>query len=276
MEFNLEQAVNRRYSVRTFTNERVPADVRKKINDCISLLSNPFGPSARFVLLDRDAPKGGEKIGTYGIIKNATLFLCGVIGDDPHAMEAYGYEFESLVLRLTSMGLGTCILGGTFNKGEFAKAIDLKENELFPCVSPVGHPAAKKSLVERVMRTGVKADSRLPWTELFFVEDFGKPLSRAEAGPYAYAFDLLRLAPSAVNKQPWRVVKQGNAFHFYEQKSADPEGKIDMQRIDLGIAMCHFAFACEDKALPGRFVTKDPGLPVPPHTFYISSFVCED
>ena len=35
---------------------------------------------------------------------------------------------------------------------------------------------------------------------------FAEPLTEEEAGDYQFPLEMLRLAPSAVNKQPWRVV----------------------------------------------------------------------
>ena len=61
--------------------------------------------------------------------------------------------------------------------------------------------------------------------------------------------DMVRWAPSAINKQPWRIVHRDGAYHFYEKKdrgySSDATG--DMQKIDVGIALCHFIMGLEYK-----------------------------
>lgn len=275
MDFELEKVVRTRYSTRTFTGEDVDEATRQKIMDYANALSNPFGPKVKFALIDRKTSANGEKLGTYGVIKNAKLYIGATVPDAPGAQEGYGYEFEQLVLYITSLGLGSCWLGGTFNRGEFAKALDVKEDELFPCICPVGKAAAKKSLKERFMRSGIKADTRLPWNQIFFRDSFGTPLSEKEAGDFRYALEMVRLAPSAVNKQPWRVVKCGNVFHFYEAKTQPSEGKVDIQRVDLGIALNHFALAAEEKGVAGTFRTSDPGLTIPENTYYITSFIAE-
>lgn len=64
---------------------------------------------------------------------------------------ALGYSLEKVILYCTSLGLGTVWLGGTFNKGNFAKAVNLKENEILPIVSPVGYEGGKKSLFAKVV-----------------------------------------------------------------------------------------------------------------------------
>ena len=59
-----------------------------------------------------------------------------------------------------------------------------------------------------MMRKGVKADERLPFEELFFDGSFDKTLSKEKAGRWLDALEMVRLALLAVNKQPWRVVRE--------------------------------------------------------------------
>jgi hypothetical protein len=48
----------------------------------------------------------------------------------------------------------------------------VQPNEVMPVASPVGYPAAKKSIRESLMRKGTRADERLPFEKLFFEGDF--------------------------------------------------------------------------------------------------------
>ena len=58
---------------------------------------------------------------------------------------------------------------------------------------------------------------------------------------------MVRLAPSAVNRQPWRILVDQNCVHFYLKRTKGFNGgKIDMQKIDMGIALCHFDLMCEE------------------------------
>ena len=184
--------------------------------------------------------------------------------------------FEKLVLYATSLGLGTCWLGGTFNRGAFASAMEMKENEIFPIVSPIGYPAQKKSMLEQIMRKTTKADARLPWKELFFKNDLHTVLLEKEAGEYAFPLEMLRQAPSAVNKQPWRVIAEGDRFHFYEKHSATTEAVgVDMHRIDVGIGICHFHLAALEQGLQGHFERNEPQFHMPKDMMYIVSWVKE-
>ena len=54
--------------------------------------------------------------------------------------------------------------------------------------------------------------------------------------------EMVRLAPSAVNKQPWRVVATDNAVHFYLKRSKGFEGLKTFKAFFLfsQISYCHF------------------------------------
>ena len=84
----------------------------------------------------------------------------------------------------------------------------------------------------------------------------------------------MRWAPSAVNKQPWRVIWDGRAAHFYEKKNRGyvSASGWDLQKIDLGIALCHFSRALAEKGITAAFGINDPGLTAPQDTEYIASF----
>lgn len=291
--FDIEKSIRKRRSVRTYDKRRVDLCMREKIMEYAEGLQNPLGPKVTFRLLDKASDPKGDKLGTYGIIKGAELYVGAKIKREEYAPEALGYDFEQLVLYLTDMGLGTCWLGGTFNKGAFAEAMDVQDDEIFTIVSPIGYTADKMSLVEVMMRRGSGGDKRLPWEELFYDGDFGKPIAAGEAdaafkagsviGGYADVLEMVRLAPSAVNRQPWRIVAERGdeegikAFHFYQSGiKADDGESVQMHRIDMGIAICHFHLAAMEKGLKGKFERVEPAdVDAPENTAYIISWICE-
>ena len=291
--FDIERSIRKRRSVRTYDKRKVDLCMREKIMEYAEGLQNPLGPKVTFRLLDKASDPKGDKLGTYGIIKGAELYVGAKIKREEYAPEALGYDFEQLVLYLTDMGLGTCWLGGTFNKGAFAEAMDVQDDEIFTIVSPIGYTADKMSLIEVMMRRGSGGDKRLPWEELLYDGKFGKPIAAGEAdavseaknviGEYADVLEMVRLAPSAVNRQPWRiVVERGDAegikaFHFYQSGiKADDGESVQMHRIDMGIAICHFHLAAMEKGLKGKFERVEPAdVDAPENTAYIVTWRCE-
>lgn len=275
--FSVEDAVKKRYSVRTFDKKPVEKEIREKIHAYAEKLRNPLGPKIKIQFIEKNLAPNGEKLGTYGIIKGAQLYIGITVPNEEYAPEAVGYEFEQLVLYAASLGLGTCWLGGTFNRSAFTAAMKIGENEIFPILSPLGYPAQKKSFMEQMMRRTVKASGRVGWNELFFKDNFDKTLSKKDAGIYAFPLEMLRLAPSAVNKQPWRVVVSGNHVHFFEKQFLKADaGSVDMQRIDVGIGICHFHLALLESGKTGYFQRKKPDFNVPEGMKYIASFVADE
>jgi nitroreductase len=266
----LETVVRRRYSVRTYSNKPVTKELKEQIAEYIKSLSSPFPAKPAFTLIETELDLGGNKLGTYGMIKGANLFIAAEVTDSPYNVEALGYEFEKLILFLTTLELGTCWLGGTFDRKEIKKALGESGKTFIPAISPVGY-YEKKSFRESLVRGFVNADKRKPWDTLFFDGSFAKPLSQENAGLYAFPLEMLRLGPSASNKQPWRVVREEGAYHFYEHKIPGYSSafNFDMQSIDMGIAACHFHLAAIEKGLGGRFeLDAAPALSLPDNTIY--------
>jgi hypothetical protein len=92
---------------------------------------------------------------------------------------------------------------------------------------------------------------------------------------------MVRLGPSASNKQPWRIVRVGEAWHFFVQRTPGYPGRVasafvpgDLQRVDLGIAMCHWALSAAELDLPGGWERAQPEIALPDgRTEYIASWV---
>ena len=267
--------VRQRRSCRRYQERPIGEEERRALAEVLAANRNgPFGGQARFALLaataeDRAALKG---LGTYGFIKGASGFIVGAIGRGPRDLEDYGWLMERAILAATDLGLDTCWLGGTFTKSSFAKKIGLAEGELIPAVAAVGYAVEDGFSRDRIRRMA-GANSRLPPDELFFNAAFGVPLSQADAGTYAGALELVRWAPSASNRQPWRIVRTATRWHFYLARTRG-YGKgtfifavlriADLQRVDMGIAMCHFELAASEAGLDGSWVIADPGIAPPP------------
>ena len=257
-----------RRSVRSFDGRALSAGELNDILRCAQEAETPYGLPVEWRVLN--AKEHGL---TSPVITGTDTWIAGKMRRAPHAEEAFGYAFERVVLYAWSRGIGTTWIAGTMDRQAFERAMALGEGEVMPCVSPLGYPAARMSLRETLMRKGVKANSRMPFGELFFDESFDSPLTPEKAGTLAEPLEMVRWAPSAVNKQPWRVVLKGNTAHFYEKRS---KGYVradgwDLQKVDMGIAMCHFACGLEAGRCRFAFSGADPGLRHPEDAIYIAS-----
>lgn len=261
--------IKKRFSVRHYDPLPVSEEDYAFLRDYVaepSRLKGPFGGTTRveLVRVTKSVSDKGIKLGTYGMIRNPQAYLVGIIEDhNPKAVLDFGYAFEKLILALTARNIGTCWLGGTFTRNTFEKEMELGQNEVIPCITPIGYPKEKQGLFQSAVRYMVKADQKKGWEQLFFYSAFGRPLSESDAGPFAVPVEMVRLGPSASNKQPWRLVvsEDRRSVHFYLTHT--PKYSDLMQRTDMGIAMCHFDLACGAVGLAGGFVERNPGLSLP-------------
>ena len=263
------ELISRRYSCRTYVNVPIEKELRDRLaTDVEAQREGPLGGTARFALVAStdDDLKALKGLGTYGFIRGATGFIVGAIDEDARHLEDYGYLLEKIVLYATGLGLGTCWLGGTFTKSSFAVRISAQDGELVPAVCSVGYPARNPRRIDKIIRRGAKADKRKPWSQLFIDREHGVPLTRSAAGDYAEVLEMVRIGPSASNKQPWRIVRDNGSWHFYlerspgysKQRLGKLSSKSDLQRIDMGIAMCHFQLTAGQQGCPGHWVRNEP------------------
>lgn len=256
----ITEIIKKRFSCRTYSERSIEDKVLQEFLTIVNdIHKGPFGnqPNFRLIHLTSFTIQEAKKLGTYGVIKNARLFVVGTIKNGHLAMEDYGYCKEEIILKATALGLGTCWLGGTFQSSNFAQAVDLQKDELLPTITPIGYPAGEKSFTERIMRRVAGSDNRKPWSDIFFTGNFSTPLTQKQAGIYAEALENVRLAPSASNKQPWRILydAQQNIFHFFIARSFSYKliGTVSLQDIDLGIAMSHFALTLQELGIKGKW-----------------------
>ena len=127
-------------------------------------------------------------------------------------LENIGFLFQQMDLYLQTLGLGVCWLGmGRMNP----RATDSVEGMKFVIMLAFGHPKGdqlrhdqkdfKRKSLEQITD---KADARL---------------------------EPARLAPSAVNSQPWYFTHEGDRLHVWCSKKGS--------RLDAGIALAHLYVA---------------------------------
>lgn len=275
---SITDIIKKRLSVRTYLMKTLTPEIKQVLIGFASNLKGPFGGAVRFNLVESDFARkeSNAKLGTYGVIRGASTYVVAVAEKDDRDLEDFGYSLEKVILYATSLGLGTCWLGGTFKRSEFSKAIVQKDHEILPCITPIGYPSSRRSLIDSALRFTAGSKNRKRWDELFFCGDFGHRLSETEAGKYLTPLEMLRLAPSASNKQPWRIVKATTKIHFYLQHTKGYAKALayDLQRVDMGIAMCHFELTAKELGIDGKWHISDPGsIGTPQDTEYIVSWV---
>jgi len=270
---NVAELIRNRRSVRTYDSREISQENKENLISFMTNIENPYNLPIDFKLMD--AKENGL---VCPVVSGTDLYVGGKMKRTAFAEEAFGYSFEMLVLYALSLDIGTVWLGGTMNRPAYEAAMNLGDNEIMPCASALGYISNKMTVRETMMRKAIKADDRFPFEELFFDGSFATPLTAEKADKLSHPLEMVRLAPSAVNKQPWRIVVTENAAHFYLKRSKgfSVGTSLDMQKIDMGIALCHFALAAKESGLNISFSISDPKIATDSDTEYIASYLISE
>ncbi len=239
-------AIPRRRARRRFDSIELESSLLAKLQT-ICREFRPF-PQARAELVTQSPDrilKGA--IGPYGKIKGAPA-LVAFIGDmdDPYIQEKVGYSGEGIILEATAMGLATCWVAGFFRPKIAASVVGAAENERVLSVTPVGHAVEDLALEERIMTGFGRNRRRKPLAELV------TGLDGAELPHWMKsALQAARIAPSAINRQPWRFYVEP---HSITVSVDNPRFTFGIsKRLDCGIAMLHIEVAALDCGMQGRW-----------------------
>ena len=130
-------------------------------------------------------------------------------------LENIGFLFQQMDLYLQTLGLGVCWLGmGRMNPKTTSDVAGMK----FVILLAFGHPKGNP------LRHDLKGFRRKSMEQ---ITDRDDPM-----------LEPARLAPSAVNSQPWYFAHQGDTIHVYCAKKGS--------RLDIGIALAHLYISNEE------------------------------
>jgi len=259
---DMMEVIKTRKSIRTFDGAKISQETLETFCSYIKSIKNPYDIPVEFMLLDSKKYQLSSPV-----IEGEHIYIAAKVPKVMHCEEAFGYSFEKMVLHAWSLGIGTTWIGGTLNRELFEKAADTKEDEFMMIVSPLGYPSKKRSEIDIKLREMVNGDERMSSSELFFEGTFSKPIESAND-----CLEAVRWAPSAANRQPWRIVNVNNSYHFYVRHTKGYSSGVDwdVQKIDLGIAICHFLSVCD-----GEFSIDDPEIETDEYTEYVATICCD-
>jgi len=254
--------IKKRKSIRSYNGIALDSKCKQDITDYISSLPQPFGSKARIVLLSLDDNDNSVKLRTYGVVSGAHDYLVLAYEEGTLAAVNAGYLFEQVILFCTGKGIGSYWVGGTFRKSDFSAQAKIKENEIMPAISPLGYAADKAKFRDSIMKMVPGSNKRKPFEQLFFDTTFDQPLEKG--GLYDMPLEMVRLAPSSLNGQPWRILVSDSDVHFYYKK------KSDWSEIDMGIALCHFEQTCKELGINGSYAVMEDKTPIGDLKYLIS------
>lgn len=252
-------AIKKRRSIRNYdSSKQISSSIRKRVQHSLDRNSSE---KFRFVWISSDLQ--GVRLGTYGFIRGATNFIVGITKDlSKEVTVSFGQAFEEIILDATAEGLGTCWMAGSYNMKDFKKNIEIDDDEQIVIVSPIGYDSGERKMKDRFLALVTGNHKRKPWNQRYFQNDWSTPLDKGIVENYETPLEMVRLAPSTNNGQPWRIVLCDNRFHFYlcNQLTTKAFRGFCTGYNDVGIAMTHFKRAADELGLSGKWITKNPSL----------------
>lgn len=227
----LYEAAARRESCRSFA----AAPTCDQWNTLLAAADTLTLPGARIALGMCENSLFQPMLGLLMKFENVQRFAA-VIATDGEAQSVVnaGISGEMFMLRAVELGLGGVWVSGTFKRGQVG--IKLKDGEKLLAVIALGVP--KRAPTDNPVRKRKDIAAICPEFEALH------PALR-EAAQY------VRIAPSAMNLQPWR-------FTMLSDKAVTLAVSMPPMRLDLGIALAHVVLALG--STPSLFSLDDTGL----------------
>ena len=218
----LEEAIDIRCSNRKYLATPIEIDILEKLRFSIEKYNKEANLNLQLVLNNGAAFKGLSK--SYGLFTGVENYIALVGEENDNFKEKIGYYGEKIVLEATQLGLGTCWVGGTFDKN--LCDCNVNAGEVFFCVITLGYVAPKLSFKEKAISKAIH-----------FKKKSIDELYEADCDLPKWFLDgmvAVQKAPSAVNKQPVTV-------HFKAGiVSASVKHSLTYESVDMGIAKLHF------------------------------------
>lgn len=246
-----ERAIKLRYSSRRYDSQPLSGEVKEGLRQFIDAV-NSRSEGVRAVLVTA----GGDKVvhsvlGSYGLFTGVCSYLALLaMPDDQYFYEKTGYLGEMCILEATALGLGTCWISGTFKPRIVKQQLAINPTERVMAIIPLGTAKTQKGLLEKVLKKAVGSMKRKSLAELC-------PAGYQQNWPewIKTAINLARLAPSALNRQPWR-------FYVDQQMTGikitvDQPTGLERKRLDCGIAMLHLEVGALSHGIKGRWCYLD-------------------
>jgi nitroreductase len=251
---NITEIIKNRKSCRTFNHVALkPAD-KKDIESFIIENSEGLANEViNFRIIEKnEADK--QLILNYGMIQGHYSYILGTSKSSIDSRVNYGYLLEKVVLKATEMDISTCWIG--YFDISYFNEIFIEDGFEIPSIVIVGYSENRQPYLDKFVRFAVNASKRNSWDKLFLNYRLKTPLTPKYVEKYSDSLEMVRLAPSSGNTQPWRVFYDENAneFHFFKKSISKRYELRGLHDIDMGIALSHFELTSLQNGLSGSWL----------------------
>ena len=230
---NITQAIEVRKSRRAYSSEPILPKQAALLKSRIDEYNQKSGLTIRFLENGSFAFSGIRK--SYGMFSGVrSLFIMKGPKSDPNLKEKIGYFGQLLILEATVLGLGTCWVGGTFDRSGIRKNPD----EDLVCVITVGPVPASETLKEKLIYKAIHRKTKSLGQLCQFQGAAGAEADgKAFPGWLKTGLKAVQKAPSTRNTQKVMFFEKDGLLQAYVPDT------YTFDRVDLGIAKLHFELA---------------------------------
>ncbi len=146
-----------------------------------------------------------------------------------------GFAFEEVILQLTTMGIGTCWIGAPFDRKMVQDMIKIDDNQEPVLIISLGEPQDFFTMYRKEIHEYKR--NHLDKVVLGEIDSIFEDI-----------FNYVRVAPSAINSQPWMFTKEEGIIKAYciERKNKLTKALYDqLNLVDMGISLYHLKVGLE-------------------------------
>ena len=268
---DLYRAIHNRRSVRRYDRTALSTGMIGQVKNLIET-AEPLIHENHFdvryhdgMLIDKDFI---SSMGAYGYIVTPPHALAPYIIGDHSPLLDLGYRVEQIVIRLTSLGIGTCYIGTLYREQAIRARLDLPADSRCGALLAFGFPARSNTgrVLNSLMRSVPRGNTRLPMDQIFYQGSFDHPTH-----PPDNLFPILsaaRFSPSAVNAQPWRFLWRDGNLHIFVKRYNPKYGRGPAQAYryyDGGICLANIKLALITLKLKADWILHGQGYEAPDH-----------
>jgi len=246
--------IKKRISTRTFNQVALKTADKKNLESFINENNKGLENEVlNFQIIEKHDVDKQMKL-DYGIIKGHNAYILGTSKTSLASRVNYGYLMEKVVLKATEMNMSTCWIGVFDSK--YFNEVSIEDGFDIPSIVIVGYSNDKPTYQDKFLRFSINASKRNSWDKLFFDYILKMPLNPEDVKKYSDSLEMVRLAPSSGNTQPWRVYFNDitNEFHFFKKIISKRYELRGVHDIDMGIAMSHFELTSLQNGLSGSWL----------------------
>lgn len=200
---NLYEAINVRKTVHRFSMSELSPKELDRIRRHFAEVTNLFGNIGTDMVIMNNRKGKNSPAGLLGI--RAPYYLVFYSEEKPKYIMNLGYLMQQMALYLCTRGLGAC----------FVRKVHLKKEQMTrngkTAVTALAFGTAKGAYVRKAVDA-----CRKPLEQICTFREQPRQWVRQMA-------EAARMAPSAMNRQPWRFIVYDNSIHIYTTRESASE-----------------------------------------------------